>query len=143
MANCTFMALSTSRTHATQIHVLRLLPGDDLLLSLREFVKTRALRAAFIITCVGSVGQCSLRPAGVPSAKTWDDRKFEIVSLTGTMECSADSVDGSEHLHMSVSVRLIESTLVKTTQIVSRLLIRARALSLERESVQILATRVL
>ena len=134
-------ALATSRSHATYIHVMRLLPGDDLLLSIREFVKTQALGAAFIITCVGSVGHCRLRPglrkrkeciqkqkfrscdhlqrlrlpfalltavswssAGVATPKTWDDRKFEIVSLTGTMECNDDSSEASEHLHMSVSV---------------------------------------
>mmetsp|Transcript_32409 Transcript_32409/g.52220 ORF Transcript_32409/g.52220 Transcript_32409/m.52220 type:complete len:149 (+) Transcript_32409:13-459(+) len=117
------MALATSRSHATYIHVMRLLPGDDLLLSIREFVKTQALGAAFIITCVGSVGHCRLRPAGVATPKTWDDRKFEIVSLTGTMECNDDSSEASEHLHMSVSDHdcnvfgghVVEGCIVRTT----------------------------
>ena len=96
-------ALATTRAHVPHVHVLRLLPGEDLLLSIRAFVKARNLPAAFVVTCVGSVGRCSLRPAGVADARTWDDRKFEIVSLTGTMESNGASSSPSEHLHMSVS----------------------------------------
>ena len=97
------MALATSRAHVANVHVLRLVPGDDLLLSMRKFVSSRALGAAFVITCVGSVGQCTLRPAGVPQGRTWTDRKFEICSLTGTLECNQGGEIASEHLHMSVS----------------------------------------
>ena len=97
------MALATSRPHIPHVHVLRLLPGDDLLLSIREFVKNHALKAAFVVTCVGSVGHCRLRPAGVAVPRVWEDRNFEIVSLTGTMECNVKGAEASEHLHMSVS----------------------------------------
>jgi predicted DNA-binding protein with PD1-like motif len=95
--------LATTRHHATHIHVLRLVPGDDLLLSIREFVQARRLRAAFILTCVGSIGRCRLRPAGVAESRAWEDRNFEIVSLTGTMECNELGAAASEHLHLAVS----------------------------------------
>ena len=95
--------LATTRPHATHVHVLRLVPGDDLLLSIRAFVQAKRLEAAFVVTCVGSISRCALRPAGVPAPRVWEDRKFEIVSLTGTMECNGPGAAASEHLHLAVS----------------------------------------
>ncbi len=42
---------------------LRLEPGADLVESIKEFVKTRKLRAAFIMTCVGSLTNAVIRLA--------------------------------------------------------------------------------
>ena len=47
------MVLATSRAHGCHVHVMRLLPGDDLLLSLRAFIQDRRIPAAFVVTCVG------------------------------------------------------------------------------------------
>ena len=90
--------LHTTRLHQSLFHIIRLLPGQDLLGELRRFVNVNKIEAAFIATVVGSVGKVTLRPAGLPDPLVIEDTKFEIVSLTGTLECF-----GACHLHMSVS----------------------------------------
>lgn len=78
------------------VHCLRMLPGEDFLESLKAFAARHDIEAAAILSCVGSTGQTTLRPAGQPKPRVWDG-KFEIVSLTGTLGKSG------HHLHMSVS----------------------------------------
>jgi len=78
------------------IHVLRLTPGQDLRVSLNNFVKQHDIRAGWIVTCAGSLTDYSLRYANQQQAATGKGH-FEIVSLTGTL-----SVNGS-HLHMSIA----------------------------------------
>ena len=50
--------------------------------ALRDFAASRRLQAAVVLSCVGSLGFTTLRPAGQPTPKVFDD-KYEIVSLTG------------------------------------------------------------
>jgi len=88
--------LETTQTASMEVHCLRLLPGQDVLEELLNFCGRHSISAAIILTCVGSTGQTTLRPAGVPSPKIFQG-KFEIVSLTGTLGCSG------HHLHMSIS----------------------------------------
>ena len=96
---------------------VRLLPGDDLLQSLREFACRREIRAGAILSCVGSLGAVCLRPAGVREPRVFSDHKFEIVSLVGTISMAG------LHLHASVSDEecrvfgghLLEGSLVRTT----------------------------
>lgn len=78
------------------IHALRINPGDDLKVKLAEFVKEKKIKAGYIITCVGSLKQATLRLSNRNETQTWKET-FEIVSLTGTL-----SPDGN-HLHMSVA----------------------------------------
>lgn len=42
-------------------HVLRLLPGNDLRLSLENFVNENKIEAGWIVTCVGSLTSYSIR----------------------------------------------------------------------------------
>mmetsp|Transcript_25077 Transcript_25077/g.46018 ORF Transcript_25077/g.46018 Transcript_25077/m.46018 type:complete len:161 (-) Transcript_25077:138-620(-) len=108
--------LATTRSHKMDTMCLRLLPGQDLLQGLLDFAKEHALEAACIVTCVGSTGQTTLRPAGVPEPKVFTG-KFEIVSLTGTLSRHG------HHVHMSVSNdtctvfggHLLKGSLVRTT----------------------------
>lgn len=79
-----------------RVYVVRLRPGDDLRAALQAFAKVRQLRAAFVITCVGSVREARLRLAN-RSEGTRVAGPLEIVSLVGTL-----SEDGC-HLHASVS----------------------------------------
>lgn len=51
------------------VHTVRIQPGAELKSSLEEFVKSKNLKAAFIITCVGSVKKAQLRFA-TPSASS-------------------------------------------------------------------------
>lgn len=72
----------------------RLLPGEDLRMALLE--RARAWPAAFVATCVGSLGHATLRHA---TAETGTRREgpFEIVSLVGTLE------PGGGHLHIALA----------------------------------------
>lgn len=75
---------------------LRLHPGQDLQRELVAFARANALQAAFVMTCVGSLRQATLRLANKDEASFYED-KFEIVSLVGTI-----SLDGP-HLHIALS----------------------------------------
>lgn len=75
---------------------LRLGPGDDLRLKLTEFAGEQNLRAAHVITCVGSLRVAAIRFADQQKSEVLEG-PFEIVSLVGTL-----SPDGP-HLHVSVS----------------------------------------
>lgn len=79
-----------------QAITIRLRPGEDLKLSLDEYVKMKKIPAACIITCAGSLQQAAIRYANKQAADLIIE-KFEIVSLTGTL-----SQNGS-HLHIAVS----------------------------------------
>ncbi len=75
---------------------LRLSPGQDLLAALDEISEKHELKAACVLTCVGSLTVAVLRFADwkEPAELTGP---FEIVSLTGTL-----SSHGS-HCHISIS----------------------------------------
>ncbi len=77
-------------------HVFRLLPGQDLLLEVSEYLKTNKIQAAVILSCVGSLTQTTLRYAGANNS-TVQNGLFEILSLSGTL-----SHQGC-HLHLSVA----------------------------------------
>ena len=74
-------------------HVVRLRPGDDLLLALQAFCREHEISAGTILSCVGSTGKTVLRPGGCKDPVIFNDNN-EIVSFTGTI--SADS----HHLHL-------------------------------------------
>lgn len=75
---------------------IRLLPGEDVLLTLRKHIAQQGFQAAFIAGCVGSLTDVALRFAG-QEGTNHTTGKFEIVSLIGTLEAKG------EHLHLSVS----------------------------------------
>ena len=77
-------------------HVIRLRPGDDLRAELMALAVARDLRAAWIVTCVGSLTDVHLRYANREGGTRLSGH-FEIVSLVGTLAASG------AHLHMSVS----------------------------------------
>ena len=77
-------------------YAIRFLPGQDLKKELVTFVEENNIKAGFILTCVGSLVQATLRMAGAKVIKIYDD-KYEILSLVGTL-----SPDGL-HLHVALS----------------------------------------
>ena len=79
-----------------KVHVIRLTPGQDLRKSLQEFAALQKLKAAVMVTCVGSLVQYNLRFANQKEA-TLRKGHFEIVSLVGTLS------ESSVHLHLCVS----------------------------------------
>jgi predicted DNA-binding protein with PD1-like motif len=79
-----------------QADVLRLAPGEDLRLALGEVLASRGVKAACVLSAVGSFTQAVLRFAG-DSEGTAIDGPLELLALSGTI-----SLDGP-HLHASVS----------------------------------------
>ena len=79
-----------------RVHVFRLRPGDDLLGSIRAYVKANHIQAAVLLSAVGSLTQASIRYANQPEAHLHTGH-FEIVSITGTVE------EDGEHIHLSIA----------------------------------------
>jgi uncharacterized protein len=77
-------------------YVLRLLPGNDLRLSIENFVNENKIEAGWIVTCAGSLIAYTIRFANENNSSNGNGY-FEIVSLTGTL-----SVNGC-HLHISIA----------------------------------------
>ena len=81
---------------------LRLCPGDDLIKSLLEYIQSKSISAAFILTCVGSLRQAKVRLAGASASAEEEfiviNEPVEIVSLVGTL-----SSLGGMHIHVSLA----------------------------------------
>lgn len=97
-------------------HVLRLLPGEDLLETVDDYCQKHNIEAAFIGTCVGSLSKVAFRK-GVTRHKLTLRGNYEIVSMEGTVS------KGGNHIHASVSDldfnvkggHLMYGTIVQTT----------------------------
>ncbi len=83
-----------------QVHVLRLVPGDDLRMSLEaafaDLASKQGIAAACIVSAVGSLSRAVLRYADKPSGSDIN-APLELLMLSGTL-----SADGA-HLHASVA----------------------------------------
>lgn len=49
--------------NSIRVHTVRFLPGQELKSGIEEYVKSHQLKAAFILTCVGSLKGVTLRYA--------------------------------------------------------------------------------
>lgn len=115
------MSQSLTPFSSARFLALRLLPGEDVIPALRQYVQQHNLQAAFIAGCVGSLTDVALRYAGQSYAgKKGIDLltgKFEVVSLIGTLDAKG------EHLHLAVSDEkgvmtgghMVEGCTVRTT----------------------------
>ncbi|KAL8594391.1 hypothetical protein ACOMHN_032978 [Nucella lapillus] len=74
----------------------RFTPGQELRQSLLSLVRAHNLKAAYVLTCVGSLTKATLRLADSTTIATYNG-PFEIVSLVGTLSGKAG------HLHISLS----------------------------------------
>lgn len=103
-------------TSSSRIHVLRLTPGQDLKKSLQRFASENQIKAALILTGVGSLVQYNLRFANRKDG-VMKTGYFEIISLVGTLS------ESSGHLHIGLSDpegttkggHLLENNLIYTT----------------------------
>ena len=75
---------------------VRLMPGQDLKTELVKLAKERHLKAAAVMTCVGSLNAASVRLAGRPDVLQLQG-PLEIVSLEGTLS------EAGVHLHLAVA----------------------------------------
>jgi predicted DNA-binding protein with PD1-like motif len=79
-------------------HAFRLVQGADLKRSIEELVRSRGIRAGYVLACVGSLSRAVLRMPGAKDFLTLE-QDFEIVSIEGTL-----SPDGC-HIHAAISDR--------------------------------------
>ncbi len=94
----------------------RLKPGQDLKQELQKFARDHQLKAAAIVSGVGSLRQLKLRLANGKDIKTFDGF-FEIVSVTGTLW------ESGMHVHLSaadaegktIGGHLVDGNLIYTT----------------------------
>ncbi len=79
-----------------KLYTIRLHPHQDLKDELLAFTKTHAIKAGFIVTCVGSLKRAKLRLAD--EMRVEEFRKgFEITSLVGTLS------EKGAHLHIALA----------------------------------------
>lgn len=90
---------------ASRVHVVRLGPGEDLLESFWRYARVTNIKAASVISVVGSLTDTNIRYADQDGGSRLHGH-FEIVSVVGNIDFqnieNADYV-GSGHIHMSVS----------------------------------------
>lgn len=79
-----------------QIFAIRMTQGMDLKKELQAIAQTHNFRAAYILSCVGSLQMANLRMAGADKTRQWQE-KMEILSLVGTL------YNGGCHLHLCLS----------------------------------------
>jgi hypothetical protein len=79
-----------------KVYVIRLKPQEDLKRSILTFARERQIKAAIILTCVGSLQQLHIRFANQKSG-TRRDGYFEILHCGGTLS------DSYCHLHLAVA----------------------------------------
>ena len=96
--SCTAMAQPRDNPVPSRgvFYTVRFSPRADVKKELMRFAQARGLKAASIVTCVGSLEQVALRFANQEITTTRTGH-FEIVSLTGTLSSEAC------HLHLAVS----------------------------------------
>ncbi len=87
--------MAQSSVSSGRYFALRLKPHQDLKQQLMSFAKAEKLKAASIVSCVGSLEQFNLRYANQETG-TIKTGHFEIVSLTGTFS------DNYSHLHLAL-----------------------------------------
>ncbi len=75
---------------------LRLHPGQDLKQEIDRLMQARQIKAACILTCVGSLTRAVLRFANQKNSETLTGH-FEIVSLTGVLS------DRGSHCHLAIA----------------------------------------
>ena len=86
----------TAKGRPRQLHVLRMLPGEDVRAELERWCADNALEAGCVVSAVGSVSIAVLRMAGRNEGSTLTG-SMEVCTLSGTL-----SRHGM-HLHMAVA----------------------------------------
>ena len=90
---------------SSRVHVLRLGPGEDLLDSLWRYARVTKIKAASIVSVVGSLTDTNIRYANEEDGSSLHGH-FEIVSVVGNLDLQDPNFDGSGHIHMSFSDNL-------------------------------------
>ncbi len=106
----------SKRRDIMKIHCFRLKRGQDLLLSIKEYLLEKHIKAGTILSAVGCVSKARIRDAsGVTIRELMEP--LEIVSLMGTVS------ESRSHLHVAFSKEdlstvgghLVEGCIINTT----------------------------
>lgn len=84
-----FSRLATPVSSEIRCYPLRLAPGVELISTIHELMEDIGVRSLFILSCVGTLSQCSL------SSRQLNKKEYEIVSLTGTFDSQSHHLMGS------------------------------------------------
>jgi uncharacterized protein len=90
------MASAQQLSSKAKFFTIRLKPHQDLKKELMVFATKEKIKAACIVTCVGSLEQANLRFANQKEGKKLNGH-FEILSLVGTFN------NASAHFHLSIA----------------------------------------
>jgi uncharacterized protein len=96
VSGCATMPATDAPTDAPKTHALRLGPGRDVLRSLKSYASEHHLKAASIVSAVGSLTQVNLRYANQPNGVKQNGH-FEITALSGVI------TESGAHVHMSIA----------------------------------------
>ena len=80
---------------------IRLIPGQDLRAALEAAVLAQNCRAAFVLSCIGSLSTAGIRLAGA-AQPTRLTESMEVLTLSGTVAV-ADDGKTSSHMHIAIS----------------------------------------
>ena len=89
----------------SKVHVLRLGPGEDLLDSLWRYARVTKLKAATVISVVGSLTHTNIRYANQENGTSLVGH-FEIVSVVGNIDFQKEKSEDDEgcgHVHIAIS----------------------------------------
>jgi predicted DNA-binding protein with PD1-like motif len=89
----------------SRVHVLRLGPGEDLLESLWRYARVTKIKAASVVSVVGSLTDTNLRYANQEDGTALHGH-FEIVSVVGNIDlqkAQSPDYEGNGHVHLSCS----------------------------------------
>ena len=104
-------SLSSPVTSKGRFVTLRLRPGEEVLGQLVAFVVAEQIRAAALVSAVGSLTRAAIRFANQPDATILTGH-FEVCALSGTLECADPGValngldapgKGAAHVHLAIS----------------------------------------
>ena len=86
-----------------KVHVLRLDRGDYLLENIENFIKSKNINNAVVLSAIGTLDNCVMHMVmtttlpPVDNFVKWEDKPLEISSIDGII------ANGIPHLHMTVS----------------------------------------
>ncbi|WP_082911272.1 PPC domain-containing DNA-binding protein [Pedobacter psychrophilus] len=93
---CLLSTYTMAQSSTSKSYAFRLKPGEDLKVGIEKFLTDHKIKAAAIVTVVGSLTDANIRYANQPEGKLLKGH-FEITSLTGVL-----STNGS-HMHISIA----------------------------------------
>lgn len=92
----------TQASDIQRVVVVRMNPGDDVLLTLQAAVREQKIQSGLILNGVGSLNRYRVHVVGIPSLPTKDvffdgEGPFDILGFSGMI------LDGRVHAHISFS----------------------------------------